>query len=503
MKNFDDQAFSNIHDDEVEIVDLDAANRSKQRSNRRQIPRLSSRTRVWLAFSTLVAVILLFILILKPGLPSPAPPPAKPGAVSLSLPASARAAQVSSENGIVFLNQPDGIIYALKASDGALLWHFKAPTRVSMQVIDQVVYLIPVNQSGVYGFVMALLADDGKVLWGQSIPYPGPVAPVISDGIIYVSGHDGDVIYALRARDGFQIWQFGVNQFPDFPPPFVSIEEKDGFVYLLSAENVLYVLRASDGYHLWSYRYKTYEANAGLPTIEDGIAYLNGQDGAIAALSASTGLPLWQYHPGAGPLWPALVQDGVVYVSEKGGTMSVLNGSNGTALHDYKNIGIVTSQPVVQNGILYINAADGWLEAFKASDGSLLWRYKPPAFILWPPQIVNNTVYIISPGGPNLMDKVLTALQASNGSLLWSYETGSLNYLLFRPGITGNIAYISLDNTSMEALSLHNGTLLWYYQSPTPILFLSAYNGTIYISSQDGRVNALQASNGALQWHFP
>jgi outer membrane protein assembly factor BamB len=507
MKDFDDQPFN--ESDDIEIVDLDASSEGNHLSGtgtmagHGQHLRLSPRTRIWLAFSTLVAALVLLVLILKPGLPSPAPQPAKPGKVSLSLPVSAKIAQVSSENGITLISTPDGMLYALRSSNGTQLWHFKAPTRVSVQVAAGTVYLVSVNQSGVYGFVMALGASNGTVLWGQSIPYPGPLAPILSDGTLYVSGHGGDVIYALRTRDGFLLWQYAANQRSDNSGPFTAIEAVGGFVYLLSEDNTLHVLRASDGRYLWSYRYQADETGFGLPAIEQGVVYIDDQHGAIKALRASDGKLLWQYHPGAGPLWPALVQDGAVYVSQKGGTMSALRASDGTLLHDYKNIGVITSQPFVQNGILYVNAADNSLEALRASDGAFLWRYLPPAFMLWPPQIIGNTVYVISPGGPNLMDKILTALQAKTGSLLWVYETGSLNYLLFRPSVTGNIAYISLDDTSMEALRLSDGSLLWYYKSPTPITLLTANNGLIFVSSQDGKVNALQASDGALLWHFP
>jgi outer membrane protein assembly factor BamB len=45
--------------------------------------------------------------------------------------------------------------------------------------------------------------------------------------------------------------------------------------------------------------------------------------------------------------------------------------------------------------------------------------------------------------------------------------------------------------------------MLWYYKSPTPITLLTANNGFIFVSSQDGNINALQASDGDLLWHFP
>lgn len=511
MQNFDDQVFSD--NDKIEIVDLDAVGGennapgtgTRASAGHGQHLRLSPRARIWLAFSTLIAALLLLVLILKPALPLPssAPQPVKPGNVSVSLPASAKMAQVNGENGMTFINTPDGIVYALKSSDGTPLWHFKAPTRVSIQVAGQVVYLVSINQSGVYGFVMALRASNGTVLWGQSIPYPGPLMPMLNNGTLYVSGHGGDMVYALRASDGFLLWQYAVSQLTNYPGPFSSIEAKGGYVYLLSEGNILHVLRASDGRYLWSYRYQDNEINIGLPTIDQGMAYIPAEDGSIKAFRASDGKLLWQYHRGADLLWPALVQDGVVYVSQKGGTMSALRASDGTPLHDYKNIGIVTSPPIVQDGTMYINAANNSLEAYKASDGAFLWRYRLPAFMLWPPQISGDTVYIISPGGPNLMDKILTALHVKNGSLLWSYDTGSLNFLLFRPAITGNIAYISLDDTSMEGLRLSDGSLLWYYKSPTPITLLTANNNFIYISSQDGNVNAIQADNGNLLWHFP
>src|SRR5579884_3489218 len=151
MKDFDDQPFNDS--DDIEIVDLDSSgegnNATGTGARYRQHLRLSPRARIWLAFSTLVAALVLLVLIIKPALPAPAPVPAKPGNVSLSLPVSAKIAQVISENGITFISTPDGMLYALRSSNGTQLWHFKAPTRVSVQIADQVVYPVSVNQSGV------------------------------------------------------------------------------------------------------------------------------------------------------------------------------------------------------------------------------------------------------------------------------------------------------------------------------------------------------------------
>ena len=504
MKRFDDKASNdswNDNDDEIEITDLDIPVSTGNRAalHIEQSLHFSPKARVWLALSTVVASILLLTIILHPSLtsPSPATVPTVTPIVNASI---ASPAQLAIENGIAYISGQDGIVYAFNSNDGALLWHYKPPMHVSIKVVDQIVYLLSPDET--YGFIIALRASDGVMLWRQSMPNPGPVSLTISDGTVYVSGHDGDDIYALSIRDGSLLWQYEVSQFAPYPAPFATMEVVDGIVYLLSEDNILYAVRASDGFHLWTLHYQDEELGFGLPTVEHGVVYIDGQNGSIKALRAANGALLWQYQPGGGSLWAAVVQNGVVYVDANNGMMRALRASNGFLLHDYKQLGIVTSSPVVQDNMLYINTADGSLEAISISNNTPRWHYTSSSFIFWPPQIVAGIVYVTTPAGPDLQNKAILAIQASTGSRLWQHQAQSLAYLFLSQASTGGMAYIGLGNAAMDVLNVSDGSLLWHYESPSPFL-LTTVGPIVYANLENGTVDVLQANDGSLIWDFP
>jgi outer membrane protein assembly factor BamB len=93
----------------------------------------------------------------------------------------------------------DGLVYALSASDGRVLWHYQTHL-----VADSLLSLMPFGLLDLLfqrdpnsKLLVALQAKDGKVLWQHSTQAANVI---LADGSLYASysGHEGTSCYAAR-----------------------------------------------------------------------------------------------------------------------------------------------------------------------------------------------------------------------------------------------------------------------------------------------------------------
>jgi outer membrane protein assembly factor BamB len=199
-----------------------------------------------------------------------------------------------------------GSVYALRAKDGTLLWHYQVKGGIQLvAVIGGVVYITA-------GELSALRASDGTVLWHRQVD--SNVTGFIADhGILYIStglGNPGSVS-ALHANDGSLYWQDRLGH-----AAFSHMSPVNGILYVGGrtgdgATTTLYVLRPQDGTTLWHSQSNVFMFS----NVSNGTVYLNtlGAGGTTAfALRASDGSQLWHEQPATLALF-LVVQGDVLY----------------------------------------------------------------------------------------------------------------------------------------------------------------------------------------------
>ncbi|MEO6888731.1 MAG: PQQ-binding-like beta-propeller repeat protein, partial [Ktedonobacteraceae bacterium] len=478
-----------ISDDdfEVEIVDLDSQKGGagpKQRVV--QLPfRLSPRARSWLTGISLLAGVLLLVLVLSSILP--ASTPAK-RAVSTATQSGAVALDIAVVNGIAYVTSDDDTVYALRASNGTPLWHYKPAMPASLTVINGVVYLSAQNTQGNFvslyvrglirgspstqidpsDFVEALRADNGTRLWKHNM-FPG-ISPVIVDGDtaypLTTNTPGNDMIVALNARDGSLLWQYAFLSAP--ATIFMHAEQDKIFVDAAFGEDmndaVLYIFKTGDGTLLWHYPYTANEMGFGVPVIDHNLLYIQGLDGSIKAISADSGALLWHYKPEKYGLWGAFSQDGVVYTSVADGSIKALRADTGALLWHYNNGEVVSRPPREIGGVAYIKTNVGAIDAVQARDGQQLWRYTVPPSLPFADievaGVAGGVTYMYARGTPDTTYSMIYALRTGDGTLLWQSKTAYSNTLLDMQAQNG-IVYLQEDNANFVALRARDGVMLW------------------------------------------
>jgi outer membrane protein assembly factor BamB len=229
-------------------------------------------------------------------------------------------------------------------------------------------------------------------------------------------------------------------------------------VFAGTVDGHLYALRASDGSVLWTYNALT-PAEPLSPVVVDGIAYLNLQSGSMDVLRADTGVVLWQVSDL--PLLPLpLSTHGVVYALTQHGYLYALRASDGFTVWSVALNAADPLPPVIMlDGVIYVGAFDGSVDALRENDGSMLWRHQGgaggPASIT----VIQGVIYLAfyATTGVNTIASI-TALRTSDGFVLWRY-TPHVSARQLAPVVGDDLVLIALQDGSIDALRASSGAL--------------------------------------------
>jgi outer membrane protein assembly factor BamB len=148
-------------------------------------------------------------------------------------------------------------LYAIRARDGATLWHFTMNNGKNgilgwLSVEEGIVYASVMDASTSdtsTGHLYALRSTTGSVLWHYDDKNTSPSGAVLSNGVIYAGAYSqdrNDVVYALRARDGSLLWRHGMGL------PVYNVPVLNGTtLYVGTADGSVYALQASNGAVKW------------------------------------------------------------------------------------------------------------------------------------------------------------------------------------------------------------------------------------------------------------
>jgi len=177
-------------------------------------------------------------------------------------------------NGRIYAPNADHHLYALDFQ-GNLLWKFKAEKALWSQPVSDGKRIY---QASMDHFLYALDPDTGQKLWAQDLGGAAIYAPVLSeDGVLYVSTLARNVL-AIQADNGKILWQKAFeNNF--WSRPLLH----DGTLYLGDLGGKIYAVSAKDGALIWEN--SVGEAVTGAPTWVDGRVIFTSESGKVIAFS--------------------------------------------------------------------------------------------------------------------------------------------------------------------------------------------------------------------------
>lgn len=270
-------------------------------------------------------------------------------------------------------------LVALDAASGAVKWRvgLGAPARSAPTVADGRIFIITLDDK-----LTALAASDGQVLWtyraaAATATMLGQPAPAYARGLV-VAGFGSGELAALRADNGSVVWTdgLGASRGRSGIADFMSIRGApaiaDGRVFAIGMGGLAVAIDLPTGRRLWERSVagvnSIWVAGAWifLITLDQEVAAINGSDGRVAWL---TPLPRWEdANRKKDPLtWfgPVLVGDRLV-VTGKSEEALAISPYTGAILGRQRLSGAAAPlAPVVADRTLLVVTDDGRLSALR------------------------------------------------------------------------------------------------------------------------------------------
>jgi outer membrane protein assembly factor BamB len=243
------------------------------------------------------------------------------------------------------------------------------------------------------------------------------------------------------------------------------------------------------------------------PAVADGKVFVcDDLTGNLTAFNETTGRQIWKYQGSSPFISSPVVAYGEVFMGSQGGqNVRVFNESTGLSVWNATigGGGLANSAQVADGRVFYNAMSSQTLYCLNATTGQTLWTY-PTGCNKAYPAVVDRCVFMAHYNFSSLL-MGLYCLNESSGSVLWKYEVSSTKSMgRLTPAVAGGkvFCFIVATDSFIYCLNESSGSQIWKAQYPglisksPPAL---AYN-TVYLSSQDGYVYAINAQNGTPSW---
>jgi len=194
-------------------------------------------------------------------------------------------------DGVVYSPGGDGVLRAIKADTGAILWTYDCGEElVTVPVLAEGKVLVASQSATLY----AVEAADGKWVWQYRRTPPvgfilrGASTPVVRDGMVYLGFSDGHAA-ALDAKTGAAAWDRVLST----GTQFIDVSSTPGFdstgnLIVASYKDGLFSLDPKTGDTVW----QSSASGLAYVLVRGSVIFAAGED-RVGAYSAETGKSIW------------------------------------------------------------------------------------------------------------------------------------------------------------------------------------------------------------------
>lgn len=260
------------------------------------------------------------------------------------------------------------------------------------------------------GYVTALQAEDGKVIWNKILDLPIRSAPLVTENNIIVMTA-GSQLYALDKQTGDIIWQHRGIQETASLLGTVTPAYSNGLIVAAYPSGEVYALQANDGKVAWSdslllpertSALGTFSGVSGMPVIKDDAVFTVSSNGLLIANQLSTGMRIWEL-PVSSANTPWIAGEFMYIITTNGQLASIylqdgrikwladIPDFNATKEDQHALIG-----PLMVDGKLIIMRSNGQWQQFNPMDGSLSLERDVTSGYLSLPAFSDAAMFIIN-----------------------------------------------------------------------------------------------------------
>lgn len=270
---------------------------------------------------------------------------------------------------VILFGTRNGDAVALSADDGSLLWQQTLSSEVlSVPASDGRLAIFVTQDGEITAFDLA----TGESKWAYSVLVPalilrGGSIPLIEDGLLYLGLASGKVI-ALKMADGSLVWEQqvaivdGDSDLDRLVDIVNNLIIEQGGLFVATYQGSVAVIDAARGQMFWEHDISTHVPMSYYLSK----LFIATSQGDVKALYERNGEDVWKQDAMHGrQLTAALIQSGYVVVGDKMGWLYWLDPEDGKIAARYRVGRHFAGAPIVENDILYVLSARGRLSAIK------------------------------------------------------------------------------------------------------------------------------------------
>lgn len=359
--------------------------------------------------------------------------------------------------------------------------------------------------------VYAVDASTGQQDWIFTEPKSTTTSPVVVNGSLYFGTSDGN-LFSLNASSGEKQWSFTEAAGGIVSSPTVT----NGTAYFCSKDGSLYAVDAASGAIEWSIT----DLGGSLsesPTVTDGTVFFKSND-TVEAVNATTGEQEWSFSDSQTISLPLVVSNEHVYIISR--SIYALDIESGEVDWVFYTVERTTDEikrkleffpggfltpAVANNGAIYAIGEDrgtSYLFSVDANTGEQNWskefdQYFGPQHQS-PFTVVNETIYLHT-------GSTLNAIEADSGETNWSIKIGGK---VQKTLISDGTAYLTSiggrdSKGALYAVDTSSAEQEWTFTTQRGgIEHARVVDGTVYTTSADPGLHAINAASGTEKWVF-
>ncbi|MBV9527967.1 PQQ-binding-like beta-propeller repeat protein [Sphingomonas sp.] len=279
---------------------------------------------------------------------------------------------VAADNGIIYATNGLGYVTALDARNGGVIWKVRpgGPLRGAPSVANGAIYVVSQDNQ-----IYSLKASDGSTNWSEAASLEvagvfGSASPAIGQGTV-VAGFSSGELNAYRYENGRQVWQ-DILQRTSVTTSVSSLADIDAD-----------------------------------PVIDRGQVFAIGQGGRMVALDITSGQRLWELNIAgistpwvAGDwLWVVTSDARLLCISRDNGHIRWIQKLPRYVKAKSKKGEIDYSGPILAGGRLILTGSNGAIVSIDPATGAFQGQTSAGADISLPPVVANSTLFILDDQG--------------------------------------------------------------------------------------------------------
>jgi len=303
-----------------------------------------------------------------------------------------RMSPIVLEKMVIQANAIDGLL-AFDRGSGRQLWRLDLPNGVEggAQFANGRIYFGASD-----GQFYCVSAADGKVLWAFAVRAETLAPPTVDGGVVYFES-GADVVFALDAETGKQLWTYNRQVTGSLSIRATSRPVIAGEALLVGfSDGFLVSLKKHDGGLNWekklgkSVRFRDVDAT---PVLDGKNLYVASFDAALYSIEIETGDINWSVEDGG--YLPVTIGTGRyadrLFYATANGKILVVDKASGKKLKIFDIKHGIATQPVIFKGFMIYGESEGAVIFADAENGAPLKRFVSGEGLMAKPTFVEAT----------------------------------------------------------------------------------------------------------------